>query len=91
MVLDQQIPLERAFSAPRDLRDRLGGVLDAGMIATMDPGELATVFAQRPALHRFPTANAQRVQQLCQVIVGDYAGQASLVWQGAPNGAELLN
>src|ERR1035441_9141050 len=32
MVLDQQIPLERAFSAPRDLKDRLGGRLDAGLI-----------------------------------------------------------
>ena len=28
MLLDQQIPLERAFSAPDDLRQRLGHDLD---------------------------------------------------------------
>jgi uncharacterized HhH-GPD family protein len=90
MVLDQQVPLERAFSSPRDLRDRLGGQLDAGAIAAMDPGELAEVFSQRPALHRFPASNAGRVQQLCQIIVSDYGGDAARVWEGASSGTDLL-
>lgn len=90
MVLDQQVPLERAFSSPRDLRDRLGGQLDAGAIAAMDPGELAEVFSQRPALHRFPASNAGRVQQLCQIIVSDYGGDAASVWEGASSGTDLL-
>src|SRR5271169_3933712 len=72
MVLDQQIPLERAFSSPRDLRDRLGGRLDAAEIADMDPDQLSAVFSERPALHRFPAANAKRVQQLCHIVVDDY-------------------
>jgi len=91
MVLDQQIPLERAFTSPRDLRDRLGGApLDAATIADMDPGKLVAAFAERPALHRFPASNAERVQQLCQLIVRDYDGRASRVWEGASSGAELL-
>jgi uncharacterized HhH-GPD family protein len=90
MVLDQQVPLERAFSSPRDLRDRLGGQLDAGAIAAMGPAELAEIFSQRPALHRFPASNAGRVQQLCQIIVSDYDGDAARVWEGASSGAELL-
>ena len=90
MVLDQQVPLERAFSSPRDLRDRLGGQLDAGAIAAIDPAELAEVFSQRPALHRFPASNAGRVQQLCQIIVSDYDGDAARVWEGASSGTELL-
>jgi uncharacterized HhH-GPD family protein len=90
MVLDQQVPLERAFSSPRDLRDRLGGQLDAGAIAAMDPAELAEVFSQRPALHRFPASNAGRVQQLCQIIVSEYGGDAARVWEGASSGTELL-
>jgi uncharacterized HhH-GPD family protein len=90
MVLDQQVPLERAFSSPRDLRDRLGGQLDAGAIAAMHPTELAEVFSQRPALHRFPASNAGRVQQLCQIIVDDYGGDAARVWEGASSGTELL-
>jgi len=90
MVLDQQVPLERAFSSPRDLRQRLGGTLDAIMLADMDPEKLAAVFSERPALHRFPVSNAERVQQLCQIIVRDYGGDAARIWQEAPTGADLL-
>ncbi len=89
LVLDQQIPLERAFSSPRDLKDRLGGRLEAEEIAAMDPDALAAVFAQRPALHRFPAANAKRVQDLCRLIVDRYGGSAAAIWTTAPDGAEL--
>ena len=58
MVLDQQVPLERAFSSPRDLKERLGGKLDAAEIASMDPAKLAGIFSERPALHRFPAFTA---------------------------------
>lgn len=90
MVLDQQIPLERAFSAPRDLRARLGGELDATMIASMAPDKLAAIFAERPALHRFPASNAQRVQRLCQIVVESYGGDAAAVWRDASDGTDLL-
>jgi uncharacterized HhH-GPD family protein len=90
MVLDQQVPLERAFSAPRDLKERLGGGLDAAAIAGMDEDALAAVFAARPALHRFPAANARRVQELCRIIVDDYDGDASAVWKGAADGNDLF-
>jgi len=90
MVLDQQIPLERAFSAPLDLKNRLGGILDAEQIATMDPDELSRVFGVRPALHRFPTANAKRVQELCRIIVDDYGGRAGDIWATARTGEELF-
>jgi uncharacterized HhH-GPD family protein len=90
MVLDQQVPLERAFSAPRDLRQRLGQPLGATTIAQMSPERLAGIFAERPALHRFPAANAQRVQQLCRILVDEYDGSAEAVWAAAADGAELF-
>ena len=90
MVLDQQVPLERAFSSPRDLKERLGGKLDAVEIASMDPAKLAGIFSERPALHRFPASNAERVQQLSRIIVEDYEGDAARIWDGATTGAELL-
>ena len=90
MVLDQQIPLERAFSAPHVLRGRLGGELSAEAIAQLDPEDLRAAFAHKPALHRFPGAMAERVQQLAQVIVEEYGGRAATVWEGAENGAQLL-
>lgn len=89
MVLDQQIPLERAFSSPLDLKQRLGGRLDAEEIAAMDPDQLAAKFAERPALHRFPAANAKRVQELCRIVVDEYGGTAENVWNKAEDGSDL--
>jgi uncharacterized HhH-GPD family protein len=90
MVLDQQIPLERAFRSPLDLRDRLDGMLDPGAIAAMDPDALAAVFSAKPALHRFPGSMARRVQELCRMIVSEFGGDAAAVWETAPDGAALL-
>jgi uncharacterized HhH-GPD family protein len=89
MVLDQQVPLEWAFSAPLKLKERLGGTLDAGQIAAMDPDALVQAFLQRPALHRFPAANARRVHQLCQLVVDRYDGRPEDIWKTATSGAEL--
>jgi uncharacterized HhH-GPD family protein len=89
LVLDQQVPLERAFTAPVDLKDRLGGRLDVEEMATMDPDRLAAVFSTRPALHRFPAANAKRVQELCRMIVDTYDGRAADIWDRAETGEEL--
>jgi uncharacterized HhH-GPD family protein len=90
MVLDQQIPLERAFKSPADLKERLGGTLDVGAVASMDPDELAALFSVRPALHRFPGSMARRVQELCRVVIDTYGGDAAAVWTSAQDGTELL-
>jgi uncharacterized HhH-GPD family protein len=90
MVLDQQIPLERAFKSPADLKERLGGTLDVGAVAAMDPDELAALFSITPALHRFPGSMARRVQELCHMIIDTYGGDAAAVWTSAQDGAQLL-
>lgn len=90
MVLDQQIPLERAFKSPADLKERLGGTLDVGAVASMDPDELAAIFSVTPALHRFPGSMARRVQELCRVVIDNYGGDAAAVWTSAQDGAQLL-
>jgi len=90
MLLDQQVPFERAFSAPRDLVRRLGHEPTAEELADFNPEALAAVFAERPALHRFPKAMAARTQVLAQLIVAEYDGDAALLWTTAPSGAELL-
>jgi uncharacterized HhH-GPD family protein len=89
MVLDQQIPLEWAFGGPWRLKERLGGRLDAGEIAAMDPDALGKAFAERPALHRFPGSNAKRVHALAQIIVDEYDGDAAALWNTASSGEEL--
>jgi uncharacterized HhH-GPD family protein len=90
MVLDQQIPLERAFWAPAELTRRLGKPLNAGEIAVMDPDKFAELFKERPALHRYPGAMAGRVQAVCRIVAEDYGGKASNIWTKAPDADTLL-
>jgi uncharacterized HhH-GPD family protein len=90
MVLDQQIPLEKAFRSPFDLKERLGGRLEASELAAMDPDALAQVFSERPALHRFPRSMASRVQQVAAVITDSYRGDAAAIWSTAVDGKQLL-
>jgi uncharacterized HhH-GPD family protein len=89
MMLDQQVPLEKAFGSPYELAQRLGHEPSAAELADYDPEALAAVFSQRPALHRFPKAMAARVQELARLIVDRYDGDASQVWATAATGAEL--
>jgi len=91
MVLDQQIPLEKAFSSPLELTKRLGHELDARELAEFDPQELAAVFSERPALHRFPSSMAGRVQEMARVLVADYGGNVTQLWHGVSDGQELLD
>ena len=90
MLLDQQIPMEKAFTSPAVLKERLGGRLDAATIAAADPEELEEIFRRPPALHRFPAAMAKRVQLLAQVLVDRFDGRAENVWASAKTGAELV-
>jgi uncharacterized HhH-GPD family protein len=89
MLLDQQVPLERAFSAPRELFDRLGHEPTAEELASFDPERLVAVFSEKPALHRYPKAMAGRVQVMCQQIMSEYDGDPAAVWTAASSGAEL--
>ena len=90
MVLDQQVPLERAFSAPLDLGRRLGHEPKTAELAEFDAVALAVIFAERPALHRFPRAMAARVQEVARLIMNEYDGDPALLWTTAKTGAELL-
>jgi uncharacterized HhH-GPD family protein len=86
--LDQQVPLQWAFSAPLELRRRIGPY-DAARIATMEPEVLDEAFRRRPALHRFPGNMAKRVRELCEALVRDYGGDPRRVWSEAKDGRDL--
>ncbi len=90
MVLDQQIPLEKAFRGPLVLQERLGEDLGAEAIATMKTDDLVALFAETPALHRFPASMAKRVQEVCRHVVEEYDGRADNVWATAKDGDDLL-
>ena len=91
MQLDQQIPMEKAFTSPSVLAERMGtDHLDAATIAALPPETLLEYFRTPPALHRFPGSMAQRTQQLCQAIVDEWDGDAANIWTGAESGAALV-
>lgn len=87
-ALDQQITVQKAFSGPLDLQQRLGH-LDAAKIAALEPDVLDRTFRDRPAIHRFPGAMATKVAQLCAVIAGQYGNDAARIWSDARDGKDL--
>lgn len=90
MLLDQQIPMERAFAGPHTLVERLGE-LDAHEIAGTDPEEFAAACAGPPAIHRFPGSMAKRIQTLCSYLDDTYDGDVTQLWTAdAPDGKEVL-
>jgi uncharacterized HhH-GPD family protein len=90
MLLDQQFPMEKAFAGPALLAGRLGtDRLDPAAIATADPQSFAALMAGPPAVHRYHTSMAGRVQVLAAEIVERYGGDAAALWREAPSGAEL--
>src|SRR5689334_11989748 len=89
LVLDQQITMEKAFTSPLVLTQRLGHQPTATELADFDPDALLEIFATPPALHRFPKAMAGRVQEVCRVIADQYQGDVAALWRDAPTGAEL--
>lgn len=91
MLLDQQIPMEKAFTSPQVLAERIGTErLDARAIAEHDPEDMVELFRRPPALHRFPGSMAKRTQELCRALVERYDGDAQRVWADAPTGRQLV-
>ncbi|WP_407940118.1 HhH-GPD-type base excision DNA repair protein [Nakamurella leprariae] len=89
MVLDQQVPMEKAFSGPKVIAERMGGRLDVAAIAHADQDAFAALCAERPAVHRFPGAMAARVQAVCRVLVETADGDAAALWRDARSGDEV--
>jgi uncharacterized HhH-GPD family protein len=84
-ALDQQVPVQKAFSGPLVLKERLGS-LDPAAIAAAD---LDALFRERPAIHRFPGSMAKRVHELAVHIVEHYDGEAARVWTAPRTSDEL--
>jgi uncharacterized HhH-GPD family protein len=84
-ALDQQVPVQKAFSGPLVLRERLGAI-DARTLASAD---LEPVFRAKPAIHRFPGSMAQRVHELAVHVLDRYGGDAARVWTDAADSEGL--
>lgn len=91
MLLDQQVPMERAFIGPYVIAARMGTAgLDPRQVAALAPDEFAAILTAKPAVHRYPGAMAERIYRLARMVVDDYDGDAAAIWTGVDNGRELL-
>jgi uncharacterized HhH-GPD family protein len=84
-LLDQQVTVQKAFSGPLAILERVGS-LDA---ATLADADLDAVFREKPAIHRFPGAMAAKAQELAAIVRDDYAGDASRIWNEAADAGDL--
>jgi uncharacterized HhH-GPD family protein len=84
-ALDQQVTVQKAFSGPLALKDRLGG-FDPATLASAD---LEPVFRERPAIHRFPGSMARKVHDLAVHVRDRYDGDAARVWTDAEDSDAL--
>jgi uncharacterized HhH-GPD family protein len=89
MLLDQQVPMEKAFSGPAVIAERMGGTFDVAAIAAMDEEEFVALCAAKPAIHRYPGSMGKRVHQVCKVLVEQFDGSAENVWVDASSGDEV--
>ena len=87
-ALDQQVPVQTAFSGPLKLQQRIG-TLDPDRVAATDPGTLEEAFRQKPAIHRFPGSMAARVQGLSAFVLDRYGGRAERIWTEASDAHDL--
>ncbi|MFI1292972.1 HhH-GPD-type base excision DNA repair protein [Streptomyces sp. NPDC020792] len=91
MLLDQQIPMEWAFTGPATIAGRMGtDDLDAHEIVAFEPETFARLLSDKPAVHRYPASMAKRIQQLCQYLVEHYDGDPETIWRDVDSGRELL-
>jgi uncharacterized HhH-GPD family protein len=84
-ALDQQVPVQTAFTGPLKIKQRLGTL----EVAHLDPAEVEAAFREKPAVHRFPGSMATRVQELCALVEEEYGGDASRLWREASDAADL--
>ncbi len=84
-ALDQQVTVQKAFTGPLDIRERLGAI-DAETLAGAD---LEPIFREKPAIHRYPGNMAKRVHELAVHVRDTYDGDAARVWTDAADTDEL--
>jgi uncharacterized HhH-GPD family protein len=84
-ALDQQITVQKAFSGPLEIRNRVGTLNPAKLAAA----DLEPAFRTPPAIHRYPGSMAKRVHDLAVHVRDNYDGDASRIWQDARDSDEL--
>jgi uncharacterized HhH-GPD family protein len=89
LLLDQQVPIERAYAAPYELSRRLFAPLDARTVAALPVREIESCFRRPPALHRYPGIMARRVHALCTHLAVHHDGDPAVLWADAVDARQV--
>jgi uncharacterized HhH-GPD family protein len=84
-ALDQQVTVQKAFSGPLVIRERIGSLEPRALAAA----DLDAAFREKPAVHRFPGSMAKRVHALAVHVLDEYDGDAERVWTDAADADQL--
>lgn len=84
-ALDQQVTVQKAFSGPLAIKQRVGSLEPKELVAA----DLDAIFREKPAIHRFPGNMAKRVHDLAAYVLDQYDGDAARVWKGVRSSDQL--
>jgi uncharacterized HhH-GPD family protein len=87
VIFDQNIPYERAWRAPLELKRRLGH-LDPDRILG-EPEAVRRAVQQPPKLHRYVENVPAWVVRAAGKVISEYGGDATRIWADRPTAREL--
>lgn len=87
VIVDYQMPAERAWVLPYRLKERLGGWGPEYVVA--NSSEVHAAFVKPPKLHRFPNQTPRFVVDGARRVIEEFDGDASSVWSDSPTAAVL--
>jgi uncharacterized HhH-GPD family protein len=90
MLLQQQVPIEVAFSGPAKIRERLGS-FDPVAVEACAAEDFAKLCATDPAVHPYPESMSVLIQAVARFVVANYAGDTASLWETAGSGEHLLS
>ena len=87
-LVDRQIPSEKAWAFPYELKRRLGSI-DPYFLAELPLEKIEEAIARKPALHRHPKQISRCIKRAALLLVEKYNGNAASIWETANSYEEL--
>jgi hypothetical protein len=87
VILDQGIKYERAWRTPYELKQRLGFLDPARIVA--DPEAVRRAVASPPALNRYVNNLPSWIVAAARRVLDEYGGDAERIWNDDPTAEDL--
>jgi uncharacterized HhH-GPD family protein len=88
VIFDQGVRAEVAWSAPYELRKRLGH-FDVCKMAELTDAEIESIICGKKKLHRFWKTTGKRIVDAARKVVQEYGCDAAKMWSDEPRAEDL--